>query len=102
LLEPVLLLPEKQDQQNPIILHFNKGTTMKLLSAIIMSLGLAFSAHAQDAKPAANKGEKKEVCTDAKDKSGKVIKNKDGTVKQSCATIKVRKKYEATKVPGQK
>jgi hypothetical protein len=75
---------------------------MKLLSALIMTLGLAFSAHAQDAKPAANKGEKKEVCTDAKDKAGKVIKNKDGTVKQSCKTITVRKKYEGTAVPDKK
>jgi hypothetical protein len=96
------LLLEKQDQQNLITLHFNKGTIMKLLSAIIMTLGLAFSAHAQDAKPAANKGEKKEVCTDAKDKAGKVIKNKDGTVKKSCKTITVRKKYEGTKVPDKK
>lgn len=75
---------------------------MKILSTVILSLGLAFAAHAQDAKPAANKGEKKQVCSDAKDKAGKVIKNKDGTVKQSCKTITVRKKYEGTKVPDKK
>jgi hypothetical protein len=96
------LLPEKQDQQNQITLHFNKGKIMKLLSAFIITLGLTFSAHAQDTKPAENKGEKKEICTDAKDKAGAVIKNKDGSVKQTCKTIIVRKKYEGTAVPDKK
>jgi hypothetical protein len=41
----------------------------------------------------------KTICKDAKDKSGKVIKNKDGSVKQNCKTIKIHKKYEGTKVP---
>jgi hypothetical protein len=67
---------------------------MKLLSAFIITLGLTFSAHAQDTKPAENKGEKKEICTDAKDKAG--------TVKQTCKTIIVRKKYEGTAVPDKK
>jgi hypothetical protein len=75
---------------------------MKILSAIVFALSLSFSAQAQDTKPAGNRGEKKEVCTDAKDKSGNVIKNKDGTVKQTCKTITVRKKYEGTKVPDKK
>jgi hypothetical protein len=75
---------------------------MKFLSAFIIALSLSFSAQAQDTKPAENKGEKKEVCSDAKDKSGNVIKNKDGTVKQTCKTITVRKKYEGTAVPDKK
>lgn len=75
---------------------------MKLIYSTILALSLVAGAHAQDAKPTANKGEKKEVCTDAKDKAGKVIKNKDGTVKQNCKTITVRKKYEGTKVPDKK
>ena len=75
---------------------------MKILSTVILTLGMAFSAQAQDTKPAENKGEKKEVCTDAKDKAGNVIKNKDGSVKQSCKTITVRKKYEGTAVPDKK
>ena len=75
---------------------------MKFLSAIIIALSLSFSVQAQDAKPGENKGEKKEVCSDAKDKSGNVIKNKDGTVKQTCKTITVRKKYEGTAVPDKK
>jgi hypothetical protein len=64
---------------------------MKQLLAIIM-LALASSAYAG--------GEKKEVCTDVTDKAGKVVKNKDGSTKQSCKTIKVHKKVEGEKVPG--
>jgi hypothetical protein len=75
---------------------------MKLFYATIVTLGLTFSVQAQDNKPAENKGEKKEVCTDVKDKAGAVVKNKDGTVKQSCKTITVRKKYEGTAVPDKK
>lgn len=47
-------------------------------------------------------GEKKQICEDAKDKKGNVIKNKDGSVKQSCRTIKVHKKVEGEKVPEKK
>lgn len=63
---------------------------MKQLLAIIM-LALAGTAYAG--------GETKEVCTDVKDKAGNVVKNKDGSVKQSCKTIKVHKKVEGEKVP---
>ncbi len=41
----------------------------------------------------------KKVCTDVKDKNGQVVKNKDGTVKQTCKEIKVRKKVEGKEVP---
>jgi hypothetical protein len=44
-------------------------------------------------------GETKEVCEPAKDKSGKVVKNKDGSDKQVCKKIKVHKKVEGEKVP---
>ncbi len=47
-------------------------------------------------------GEEKRVCVDVKDKDGKVVKDKDGKAKQSCKTIKVHKKVEGEKVPGQK
>ena len=79
---------------------------MKLLYAIILSLGIAAGAAAQDAKPAekaGNKGEMKTVCTDVKGKDGKpVMDTKTNKPKQNCKEIKVRQKYEATKVPGQK
>lgn len=63
---------------------------MKQLLALL-TIALASTAYAG--------GEKKEVCTDVKDKAGKVVKNKDGSTKQSCKTIKVHKKVEGEKVP---
>lgn len=63
---------------------------MKKLVALL-TIALASTAFAG--------GEKKEVCTDVKDKAGKEVKNKDGSVKQSCKTIKVHKKVEGTAVP---
>ena len=33
-------------------------------------------------------------------KDGKPVKNKDGSVKQECRTIKIHKKHEGTKVPA--
>lgn len=47
-------------------------------------------------------GEMKEVCEVQKDKAGKVVKNKDGSDKKVCKTIKVHKKLEGTKVPEKK
>lgn len=47
-------------------------------------------------------GELKEVCEPVKDKAGKVVKNKDGSDKQTCKKIKVHKKVEGTKVPEKK
>jgi nitrous oxide reductase accessory protein NosL len=44
----------------------------------------------------------KRVCKDSKGKDGKVIKNKDGSAKQVCKTIKIHKKHEGTKVPDGK
>jgi hypothetical protein len=79
---------------------------MKSLYAIILSLGIAAGAVAQDVKPAEkakNKGEIKTVCTDVKGKDGKTVTDpKTSKPKQTCKEIKVRQKYEATKVPGQK
>ena len=44
----------------------------------------------------------KEVCKDVLDKKGNPVKNKDGSVKQQCKTIKVHKKLEGTPVPTKK
>ena len=46
--------------------------------------------------------EKKEVCKSVKDKAGKVVKNKDGSVKQKCKIIKEHKKLEGTPIPEKK
>lgn len=47
-------------------------------------------------------GEMKEVCTDKKDKAGKVVNGKDGKPVQVCRKIKVHKKVEGEKVPEKK
>ena len=47
-------------------------------------------------------GEMKEVCTDKKDKTGKVVNGKDGKPVQVCKRIKVHKKVEGEKVPEKK
>jgi len=44
----------------------------------------------------------KEVCKDVVGKDNKPVKNKDGSVKQSCKTIKVHKKAEGTKIEDAK
>lgn len=66
---------------------------MKLLAVLIASLALMGSAYAG--------GEIKEKCRDKKDKSGNVVKDKDGKPVQVCRKIKVHKKLEGTKVPDQ-
>jgi hypothetical protein len=43
--------------------------------------------------------ETKRICKDVV-KDGKTVKNKDGSVKQECRTIKIHKKHEGTKVPA--
>jgi hypothetical protein len=67
---------------------------MKLVLALIASLALVGTAYAG--------GEMKEVCTDKKDKAGKVVNGKDGKPVQECKKIKVHKKVEGTKVPDDK
>lgn len=62
---------------------------MKQLLAIMM-LAVASTAYA---------AETKEVCDPVKDKAGNVVKNKDGSEKKVCKTIKVHKKVEGEKVP---
>jgi hypothetical protein len=52
--------------------------------------------------PAKAEAKTKEVCKDVLDKNGKAVKNKDGSVKQACKTIKVHKKLEGTEVPPPK
>jgi hypothetical protein len=75
---------------------------MKLFLALITSLALIGSAYAADDKEGPGKGEIKEVCTDKKDKAGKVVNGKDGKPVQECKKVKVRKKVEGTAVPEKK
>lgn len=66
----------------------------QLLTAIVLATLAIGTAHAA--------GEKKTVCKDVVGKDGNVVKNKDGSVKQQCKTIKVHKKLEGKEVPTKK
>lgn len=65
----------------------------QLLAVLVLTFTLVSAAFA---------AEEKKVCEDVKDKAGNVVKNKDGSVKQVCKTIKVHKKVEGEKVPEKK
>jgi hypothetical protein len=70
---------------------------MKICWATVIAVAaitLSVPAHAET--------KTKEVCKDVLDKNGKPVKNKDGTPKQACKTIKVHKKLEGTPVPDKK
>jgi hypothetical protein len=66
------------------------------MKSFILALALTFSVPAFAAENA--QPETKKVCKDVV-KDGKTVKNKDGSVKQECRTIKIHKKHEGTKVP---
>jgi hypothetical protein len=66
------------------------------MKSFILALALTFSMPAFAAE--GSKPETKRVCKDVV-KDGKTVKNKDGSVKQECRTIKIHKKHEGTKVP---
>ena len=79
----------------------------QLLSVFVLAFLLISSAFAVDSKAAdvakadAQKATKK-VCLDVKDKAGKEVKNKDGSVKQNCKEVKTHKKHEGTKIEDAK
>ena len=80
----------------------------QLLALIAFVSATAFAAdpHTADvAKADAAKAEKagtKEVCHDVMGKDNKPVKNKDGSTKQQCKTIKIHKKHEGTEIPPKK
>jgi hypothetical protein len=48
------------------------------------------------------KPETKRVCVDVQGKDGKPVMGKDGKPKQNCVTVKVRQKFEGTKIEDAK
>jgi azurin len=74
----------------------------------LLLVAFAATAHAADskatdiAKADAAKGQTKQICKDVQGKDGNPVKNKDGSVKQMCKTIKVHKKHEGTEIPPKK
>lgn len=69
---------------------------ISLFVVLVLAVGSSMSLAADDKK------ETKRVCVDQKDKDGKVVKNKDGSNKQTCKDVKVHKKLEGKEVPNQK
>jgi hypothetical protein len=63
---------------------------------IIFATLLAFGVSQAYATEAPKK-ETRKVCVDVKDKEGKPVKNKDGSVKQNCKEVKAHKKLDDTK-----
>jgi hypothetical protein len=80
---------------------------MKQLLAVLL-LTTAFSSQAVDSRSAdvaradEAKAKTKQVCKDVLGKDNQPVKNKDGSVKQQCKTIKVHKKHEGTEIPPKK
>ena len=78
---------------------------LALLTFVSLTAIAADSHNADVAKADAAKAEKagtKEVCHDVMGKDNKPVKNKDGSVKQQCKTIKIHKKHEGTEIPPKK
>lgn len=72
---------------------------MKQLLALLLAASAMTAYAAEDAKPAPKT---KQVCKDIIGKDGKPAKNKDGSVRQACKTIRVHKKHEGTEIPPKK
>lgn len=66
---------------------------MKYLFSVIVAWGLISPVFAAESP------QTKKVCVDVKDKSGAVVKNKDGTNRQQCKEIRIHKKHEGTEIP---
>jgi azurin len=54
------------------------------------------------AAPAAPAAEYKTVCLDVQGKDGKPVLGKDGKPKQNCTKVRVRQKFEGTKIEDAK
>lgn len=73
------------------------NTNMKICWAVVIAVAaITLSV------PAQAETKTKQVCKDVIGKDNKPVKNKDGSTKQSCKTIKVHKKLEGTPVPTKK
>ena len=67
-----------------------------LLIALTLALGSQFVIAEEPKKETAK------VCVDVKDKEGKPVKNKDGSVKQNCKEVRQHRKLEGTEIPAKK
>jgi hypothetical protein len=62
----------------------------------------AAPAASDAAAPAAPKPEYKTVCLDVQGKDGKPVIGKDGKPRQNCTKVRVRQKFEGTKIEDAK
>lgn len=69
-------------------------------AAVAAAPAAAPSAAAASAAPAA--AEYKTVCLDVQGKDGKPVLGKDGKPKQNCTKVRVRQKFEGTKIEDAK
>ena len=74
---------------------------LALLTLTIATSVFAVDNHAADVAKA-DAAKTKQICKDVQGKDNKPVKNKDGSVKQMCKTIKVHKKHEGTEIPPKK
>lgn len=72
------------------------NTIIKTCYAVIAAMAIVL------AMPVNAEVKTKEICKDVVGKDNKPVKNKDGSTKQACKTIKIHKKLEGTKVPTKK
>jgi len=75
---------------------------LALLSLTVATSTFAIDNHAAADAAKADAPKTKQVCKDVLGKDNQPVKNKDGSVKQQCKTIKVHKKHEGTEIPPKK
>jgi len=73
------------------------NSLVKIYSAAVIAVAAVTMS-----MPAQAETKTKQVCKDVVGKDNKPVKNKDGSTKQNCKTIKVHKKLEGTPVPDKK
>ena len=75
---------------------------LALLTVAFAATAFGADNHAAADAAKADAPKTKQVCKDVVGKDNKPVKNKDGSVKQACKTIKVHKKHEGTEIPPKK
>jgi hypothetical protein len=63
------------------------------LTALIVISSPSYAADAPNIKT---------VCRDVKNKNGKLVKDVNGKIKQTCKKVRIHKKFKGTRVPDKK
>ena len=75
---------------------------LALLTVAFAATAFGADNHAAADAAKADAPKTKQVCKDVVGKDNKPVKLKDGSIKQSCKTIRVHKKHEGTEIPPKK